>query len=155
MEHVGLVVVTFVPPSWVLAAETNTPASFRCWAGAGTMAFGGRCSSWPGEIAFFGGMTIVYKSSIDLFLYVVGSSHENELMLMSVLTCLFESLNHMLSVILESDPQQVIQKVNFRLQMQEPEDLAGLGLEVGASCSQFCLPCPYTLDGQQRRAAAI
>ncbi|KAM5212538.1 coatomer subunit zeta-2 isoform 2-T2 [Hipposideros larvatus] len=107
------------------------------------------------EIAFFGGMTIVYKSSIDLFLYVVGSSHENELMLMSVLTCLFESLVHVLSsswprggsgaasafrknvekrwllenmdgaflvldeivdggVILESDPQQVIQKVNFR-----------------------------------------
>lgn len=31
-----------------------------------------------GEIAFFGGMTIVYKSSIDLFLYVVGSSYENE-----------------------------------------------------------------------------
>ncbi|XP_036307260.1 coatomer subunit zeta-2 isoform X2 [Pipistrellus kuhlii] len=109
------------------------------------------------EIAFFGGMTIVYKSSIDLFLYVVGSSQENELMLMSVLTCLYESLNHVLrknmekrwllenmdgaflvldeivdgglfpvtssphplmrtevSVILESDPQQVIQKVNFR-----------------------------------------
>ncbi|XP_049622524.1 coatomer subunit zeta-2 [Suncus etruscus] len=92
------------------------------------------------EIAFFGGMTIVYKSSIDLFLYVVGSSQENELMLMSVLTCLFESLNHILrknvekrwllenmdgaflvldeivdgGVILESDPQQVIQKVNFR-----------------------------------------
>ncbi|XP_054987935.1 coatomer subunit zeta-2 isoform X2 [Sorex araneus] len=92
------------------------------------------------EIAFLGGMTIVYKSSIDLFLYVVGSSHENELMLMSVLTCLFESLNHMLrknvekrwllenmdgaflvvdeivdgGVILECDPQQVVQKVNFR-----------------------------------------
>uniref|UniRef100_F6PKG1 Coatomer subunit zeta n=1 Tax=Monodelphis domestica TaxID=13616 RepID=F6PKG1_MONDO len=48
------------------------------------------------EIAFFGGMTIVYKSSIDLFLYVVGSSQENELMLMSVLTCLFDSLNHVL-----------------------------------------------------------
>ncbi|XP_028339756.1 coatomer subunit zeta-2 isoform X2 [Physeter macrocephalus] len=96
--------------------------------------------SSSGEIAFFGGMTIVYKSSIDLFLYVVGSSYENELMLMSVLTCLFESLNHVLrknvekrwllenmdgaflvldeivdgGVILESDPQQVIQKVNFR-----------------------------------------
>ncbi|XP_056672828.1 coatomer subunit zeta-2 isoform X2 [Monodelphis domestica] len=92
------------------------------------------------EIAFFGGMTIVYKSSIDLFLYVVGSSQENELMLMSVLTCLFDSLNHVLrrniekrslvenmdgaflvvdeivdgGVILENDPQQVIQKVNFR-----------------------------------------
>ncbi|XP_053116697.1 coatomer subunit zeta-2 isoform X5 [Hemicordylus capensis] len=66
------------------------------------------------EITFLEGLTIVYKSSIDLFFYVVGSPHENELMLMSVLTCLFESLNHMLRVILESDPQQVIQKVNFR-----------------------------------------
>ncbi|KAM5272910.1 coatomer subunit zeta-2 isoform 2-T2 [Ctenodactylus gundi] len=92
------------------------------------------------EIAFLGGMTIVYKSSVDLFLYVVGSSHENELMLMSVLACLFESLSHILrknvekrwllenmdgaflvldeivdgGVILESDSQQVIQKVNFR-----------------------------------------
>ncbi|XP_061445661.1 coatomer subunit zeta-2 [Rhineura floridana] len=93
------------------------------------------------EIAFLEGLTIVYKSSIDLFFYVVGSPHENELMLMSVLTCLFESLNHMLQknmekrtlmenmdgvflvvdeivdggVILESDPQQVIQKLNFRV----------------------------------------
>ncbi|XP_033025778.1 coatomer subunit zeta-2 isoform X2 [Lacerta agilis] len=93
------------------------------------------------EIAFLEGLTIVYKSSIDLFFYVVGSPHENELMLMSVLTCLFESLNHMLrknvekrtlvenmdgvflvvdeivdgGVILESDAQQVIQKLNFRV----------------------------------------
>nr|XP_020010818.1 coatomer subunit zeta-2 isoform X1 [Castor canadensis] len=99
-----------------------------------------KTSRTESEIAFFGGMTIVYKSSIDLFLYVVGSSHENELMLMSVLTCLFDSLSHVLrknvekrwllenmdgaflvldeivdgGVILESDPQQVIQKVNFR-----------------------------------------
>uniref|UniRef100_A0ACB8EU35 Coatomer subunit zeta-2 n=1 Tax=Sphaerodactylus townsendi TaxID=933632 RepID=A0ACB8EU35_9SAUR len=97
------------------------------------------------EIAFLEGLTIVYKSSIDLFLYVVGSSCENELMLMSVLSCLFESLNHLLrknvekrtlvenmdgvflvvdeivdgGVILESDPQQVVQNVNFRL-LPEP-----------------------------------
>ncbi|XP_060059621.1 coatomer subunit zeta-2 isoform X4 [Erinaceus europaeus] len=73
-----------------------------------------KTSRTDSEIAFFGGMTIVYKSSIDLFLYVVGSSHENELMLMAVLTCLYESLNTMSRVILESDPQQVVQKVNFR-----------------------------------------
>ncbi|KAM7069194.1 coatomer subunit zeta-2 isoform 5-T7 [Molossus nigricans] len=105
-----------------------------------------KTSRTDSEIAFFGGMTIVYKSSIDLFLYVVGSSHENELMLMSVLTCLFESLNHVLrknvekrwllenmdgaflvldeivdgGVILESDPQQVIQKVNFRHHQAPP-----------------------------------
>ncbi|XP_028675746.1 coatomer subunit zeta-2 [Erpetoichthys calabaricus] len=93
------------------------------------------------EIAFLEGMTIVYKSSIDLFFYVVGSAQENELMLMSVLNCLFDSLSQMLrkniekrsvmenldgvflvvdevidgGVILESDPQQVIQKINFRV----------------------------------------
>ncbi|KAJ7313664.1 hypothetical protein JRQ81_005255 [Phrynocephalus forsythii] len=97
------------------------------------------------EIAFLEGLTIVYKSSIDLFFYVVGSPHENELMLTSVLTCLFESLSHMLrknvekrtlvdnmdgvflvvdetvdgGVILEIDPQQVIQKLNFRM-LPEP-----------------------------------
>ncbi|XP_073689610.1 coatomer subunit zeta-2 isoform X1 [Garra rufa] len=92
------------------------------------------------EIAFLEGMTIVYKSSIDLFFYVVGSAQENELMLMAVLNCLFESLSQMLrknvekrtlldnmdgvflvvdeiidgGVILESDPQQVIEKVNYK-----------------------------------------
>ncbi|XP_041827000.1 coatomer subunit zeta-2 [Melanotaenia boesemani] len=92
------------------------------------------------EIAFLEGMTIVYKSSIDLFFYVVGSAQENELMLMAVLNCLFDSLSHILrknverkclldnmdgvflvfdeiidgGVILESDPQQVLQKVNYR-----------------------------------------
>uniref|UniRef100_A0A8C5A8W5 Coatomer subunit zeta n=1 Tax=Gadus morhua TaxID=8049 RepID=A0A8C5A8W5_GADMO len=93
------------------------------------------------EIAFLEGMTVVYKSSIDLFFYVVGSPQENELMLMSVLNCLFDSLTQILrknverryllenmegvflvvdeiidgGVILESDPQQVLQKVNYKL----------------------------------------
>uniref|UniRef100_A0A3P9HRR2 Coatomer subunit zeta n=1 Tax=Oryzias latipes TaxID=8090 RepID=A0A3P9HRR2_ORYLA len=92
------------------------------------------------EIAFLEGLTIVYKSSIDLFFYVAGSAQENELMLMSVLSCLFDSLTHVLrknverkcllenmegaflvvdeiidgGVILESDHQQVLQKVNYR-----------------------------------------
>ncbi|XP_078501697.1 coatomer subunit zeta-2 [Lissotriton helveticus] len=93
------------------------------------------------DIAFLEGMTIVYKNSIDIFLYVVGSAQENELMLMAVLGCLFDSLSHMLrksvekrsllenmdgtflvldeivdgGVILESDSQQVVQKLNFRV----------------------------------------
>ncbi|XP_023868559.1 coatomer subunit zeta-1 [Salvelinus sp. IW2-2015] len=86
------------------------------------------------EIAFVEGMTIVYKCSIDLFFSGAW------LMLMAVLNCLFESLGQILrknverrclldnmdgvflvvdeiidgGVILESDPQQVIQKVNYR-----------------------------------------
>ncbi|XP_023670137.1 coatomer subunit zeta-2 isoform X1 [Paramormyrops kingsleyae] len=93
------------------------------------------------EIAFLEGLTIVYKSSVDLFFYVVGSAQENELMLMMVLNCLFDTLSQILrknvekrylldnldgvylvvdeiidgGIILESDPQQVIQKVNYRV----------------------------------------
>ncbi|XP_055770407.1 coatomer subunit zeta-1 isoform X2 [Salvelinus fontinalis] len=48
------------------------------------------------EIALLEGLTVVYKSNIDLYFYVIGSSHENELMLMSVLNCLFDSLSQML-----------------------------------------------------------
>uniref|UniRef100_A0A8C0T867 Coatomer subunit zeta n=1 Tax=Canis lupus familiaris TaxID=9615 RepID=A0A8C0T867_CANLF len=88
------------------------------------------------EIALLEGLTVVYKSSIDLYFYVIGSSYENELMLMAVLNCLFDSLSQMLrknvekrallenmelflavdeivdgGVILESDPQQVVHRV--------------------------------------------
>ncbi|XP_066554927.1 coatomer subunit zeta-2 isoform X2 [Amia ocellicauda] len=99
-----------------------------------------KTSKTDSEIAFLEGLTIVYKSSIDIFFYVVGSAQENELMLMAVLNCLFDSLSQILrknvekrslldnmdgaflvvdeiidgGVILESDPLQVIQKVNFR-----------------------------------------
>uniref|UniRef100_A0A672GXT1 Coatomer subunit zeta n=1 Tax=Salarias fasciatus TaxID=181472 RepID=A0A672GXT1_SALFA len=51
------------------------------------------------EIALLEGLTVVYKSNIDLFFYVIGSSHENELMLMAVLNCLFDSLSQMLRYI--------------------------------------------------------
>ena len=48
------------------------------------------------EIALLEGLTVVYKGNVDLFFYVVGSSHENELILMSVLTCLFDAINLLL-----------------------------------------------------------
>ncbi|KAM4855536.1 coatomer subunit zeta-2-like [Urocitellus parryii] len=79
-----------------------------------------KTSRTESEIAFSRGMTIVYKSSIDLFLYVVGSSHENENVekrwLLENMDGAFLVLGEIVdgSVILESDPQQVIQKVNFR-----------------------------------------
>lgn len=45
-----------------------------------------------GEIALLEGLTVVYKSNIDLYFYVIGSSHENEVKAGSLftgsLTCL-------------------------------------------------------------------
>lgn len=76
------------------------------------------------EIIMLDGLTCVYKSNVDLFFYVMGSSHENEvcifvrwingikrsissffyrlmcfllqLILMSALQCLYESVSHIL-----------------------------------------------------------
>uniref|UniRef100_A0A8C9T517 Coatomer subunit zeta n=1 Tax=Scleropages formosus TaxID=113540 RepID=A0A8C9T517_SCLFO len=36
------------------------------------------------EIALLEGLTVVYKSNIDLYFYVIGSSHENEVILIMV-----------------------------------------------------------------------
>lgn len=45
------------------------------------------------EIIMLDGMTCVYKSNVDLFFYVMGSVYENELVLLSVLNCLYDSIN--------------------------------------------------------------
>ena len=85
------------------------------------------------EIIMLDGLTCLYKSSVDLFFYVVGSGQENELLLMAVLDCLFTTVSGILrknvdkkslcdnmevimlamdemidnGMIMESDPQQV------------------------------------------------
>ncbi|XP_070174629.1 coatomer subunit zeta-1-like isoform X2 [Littorina saxatilis] len=92
------------------------------------------------EIIMFEGMTCVYKSNVDLFFYVVGSSNENELILASVLNCFYDSISQILrknvekralldnmdavflatdeicdgGIILEADPNAVVQKVAVR-----------------------------------------
>ncbi|XP_008469546.1 coatomer subunit zeta-1 isoform X2 [Diaphorina citri] len=48
------------------------------------------------EIIMLEGLTCVYKSNVDLFFYVMGSSHENELILMSVLNCLYDAISQIL-----------------------------------------------------------
>uniref|UniRef100_A0A8D0F1P2 Coatomer subunit zeta n=1 Tax=Strix occidentalis caurina TaxID=311401 RepID=A0A8D0F1P2_STROC len=99
-----------------------------------------------GEVACLEGLTVVYRSSVDLFFYVVGGCQENELMLSAVLACLLDTLGHLLrrevekrwlldnmegtflvvdeivdgGVILESDPQQVIQRLSLRVSAAIP-----------------------------------
>ena len=42
------------------------------------------------------GMTCLYKSNVDLFFYIIGSGQENELLLMSVLDCLYNTVSNIL-----------------------------------------------------------
>ncbi|XP_067168129.1 coatomer subunit zeta-2 [Apteryx mantelli] len=93
-----------------------------------------------GDVACLQGLTVVRASSADLLFYVVGSCQENELLLAAVLGCLVEALGRVLrkevekrwllenmdgaflvvdeivdrGVILESDPQQVVQRLSLR-----------------------------------------
>ncbi|XP_068516799.1 coatomer subunit zeta-2 isoform X1 [Anas acuta] len=93
-----------------------------------------------GEITCLDGLTVVYRSSSDLLFCVVGGPQENELMLSAVLSCLCDALGLVLrkdlekrwllenldgaflvldeivdrGVILESDPQRVLQRLGPR-----------------------------------------
>ncbi|GFO12426.1 coatomer subunit zeta-1 [Plakobranchus ocellatus] len=92
------------------------------------------------EIVMFEGLTCVYKSNVDLFFYVVGSSMENELILSSVLNAFYDSTSQILrknvekralldnldavflaadelcdgGIILEADSNSIVQKVAIR-----------------------------------------
>ncbi|XP_064643553.1 coatomer subunit zeta-1-like isoform X2 [Lineus longissimus] len=48
------------------------------------------------EIIMLEGLTCVYRSNVDLYFYVVGSQQGNELVLVSVLNCLYDSISQML-----------------------------------------------------------
>jgi hypothetical protein len=98
------------------------------------------------DIIMIDALTIVFKAKIDLFFYVIGSTSENELILMSVLNCLFDSINEILrknfekkvlldnldycmlvvdeicdnGIILEIDPSQVVQRVCFKQEDSVP-----------------------------------
>nr|XP_038024884.1 coatomer subunit zeta-2 isoform X6 [Anas platyrhynchos] len=92
-----------------------------------------------GEITCLDGLTVVYRSSSDLLFCVVGGPQENELMLSAVLGCLCDALRPRAAdlekrwllenldgaflvldeivdrgVILESDPQRVLQRLGPR-----------------------------------------
>ncbi|KAK6736062.1 hypothetical protein RB195_019000 [Necator americanus] len=88
------------------------------------------------EIILLDGVTCIYRSNVDLYMYVLGSSRENELVLESLLNCLFDAISTVLrknvekkalidamdtciliideicdeGIILETDPQSVVSR---------------------------------------------
>ena len=45
------------------------------------------------DVVMLDNLTILYKSKVDLYFYVIGGPKENELLLMSVLNCVFDSMS--------------------------------------------------------------
>ena len=99
-----------------------------------------KTSKTSSEIIMLDNLTIVYRTNIDLFFYVIGSTSENEIMLSSVLNCLYDSISQILKknvekrylldyldavllsvdeicdygILLETDPSQVAQRVSLK-----------------------------------------
>jgi hypothetical protein len=93
-----------------------------------------------GEIIMLDNLTIVYRSNVDLYFYVIGSVSSNEIMLNSVLTCLYDSISQILrknvekkflldyldavflsideicdnGILMETDPSQIAQRVGHK-----------------------------------------
>ncbi|KAM5134840.1 coatomer subunit zeta-2 isoform 2-T2 [Mantella aurantiaca] len=92
------------------------------------------------EVILVDGVTVLCQCLSDIMCYIIGGPDENELLLLSALTCICESLYHMLrknvdrnsvvenldtaflildeiidqGVILESESQQVVQRLSFK-----------------------------------------
>lgn len=50
----------------------------------------------PGDVILFDGHLAVFRHSLDLIFYVIGGPTENEIMLYSVLTALFDAVSLLL-----------------------------------------------------------
>ena len=48
------------------------------------------------DVAMLDNLTILYKPAVDLFFYVLGGPRENELLLLSVLNCVIDSISQIL-----------------------------------------------------------
>uniref|UniRef100_A0A915INZ1 Coatomer subunit zeta n=1 Tax=Romanomermis culicivorax TaxID=13658 RepID=A0A915INZ1_ROMCU len=92
------------------------------------------------EIILLDGVVCVYRSNVDLFFYVLGCTLGNELILVNVLQCLYDTVSQILrknverknlfdnldvvllaldeicdsGIVLETDAAAVVQRVNFR-----------------------------------------
>ena len=116
-----------------------------------------RTKSEDVDVVMLDNLTILYKSRVDLYFYVLGGPKENELLLMSVLNCVFDSISIILrknveksavfenmdmimlaldeicdnGVILESDAIMVADKVGIRA-----EDASSLGKQTAVQVLQ-------------------
>ena len=103
----------------------------------------------------YDGLTVVYKSSVDLFFYVLGSSKENEILLTSVLNCIYDSIsqvNTISSIILllritasQTRPFVIVDATvwHFRLRFFKGES----GRQAFFSGIASIQKCPSTLKG--------
>ena len=99
-----------------------------------------KTSKSTAEVLLLDGMVILHRSNVDLYFYVLGSQNENELLLLSVLNCVYDSISQILrknvekralfdnmdvvllaldeicdgGILLESDPNAVFNRVAIR-----------------------------------------
>ena len=76
------------------------------------------------EILMLDGLTVLYKSSIDLYFYVLGGLRENELLLLSVLYCVYDSI----SLILRKNVEKAVVFENLDVIMLALDEIVDGGI---------------------------
>ncbi|VDN58568.1 unnamed protein product [Dracunculus medinensis] len=76
------------------------------------------------EIILLDGLICVYRSNVDLFFYVMGSSDENELILVAALNCLYDSI----SLILRKNVEKKALVENMDLAMLIMDEICDNGI---------------------------
>ena len=89
------------------------------------------------------GMTCLYKSSVDLFFYVIGSGQENELLLMSVLDCLFNTVSNILRK--NVDKRTLTGSMELILLAVDEMIDGGIIIEEDPAEVRFCVPIEVIL----------
>jgi len=86
------------------------------------------------EVIMLDGLTCVYKSNVDLFFYVMGSCNDNELILMTVLHCLYDST----SQILRKNVEKRVLMENLDVVMLAVDEICDGGIILEADPSAIC-----------------
>jgi len=79
-----------------LFPDTRTQKSFE------SKLFKKTCKDQDSEIVLLDDLTIIYKSNVDLFFYIIGDAQENELILANLLSTLYEAI----SIILQKNVEK-------------------------------------------------
>lgn len=83
------------------------------------------------DVVMLDNLTILYKSKVDLYFYVIGGPKENELLLMSVLNCVFESM----SLILRKGVEKSLVYENMDIVMLAMDEICDKGIILESDAS--------------------
>lgn len=125
-----------------------------------TRTAGASNNSSEGDVLLYQGSTIVYVLDAELGYYVVGPADENELVLSSVLTCVYESMQTLLKTVQPLEKRPLLEAYESLLLVIDETIDDGIILETSASAvvaevQPFAVSESQVADGAKKTFASL